>query len=46
MIRGDLYLSSVYKNQQNINANVIPNREWQTFALHVNIFTTKTSYFQ
>jgi len=46
MIRGDLYLSSVYKNQQSISADIIPNREWQTFALLVNIFTTKTSHFQ
>jgi len=46
MIGGDLYFSSFYTNQQNISADVIPNREWQTFALLVNIFTTKTSHFQ
>jgi len=46
MIGGDLYFSSSYTNQQNISANIIPNREWQTFALLVNIFTSKTSHFQ
>lgn len=46
MIGGDLYLSSLCKNQQSISTNVISTREWQTFALFVNVFTTKTSHFQ
>ena len=46
MIGGDLYFSSVYKKQQGISANIIPIREWQTLALLVNVFTTKTSHFQ